>query len=48
MLFFLVFRNQLIVLLQVLNVKFFPSEHKLTLQKLTCAEINEHLINEVG
>ena len=26
----------------------FPSEHKLTLQKLTCAEINEHLIIEVG
>ena len=27
---------------------FFPSKHKLTLQKLTSADINDHLINEVG
>ena len=33
--------------IKVQNVNFFPNEHKFTLQKLTCAEINEHLINEV-
>ena len=48
MLFLWVFRNLTIGLLQVQNGKFFASELKLTLQKSTCAEINEHLINEVG
>ena len=47
-LFVWVFRNLLIGLLKVQNLKFFRSEHKITLQKLTCAEIKEHLINEVG
>ena len=28
--------------------EFFPDEHKLKQQKLTFAEINEHLINEVS
>ena len=48
MLFLRVFRNLIKGLLQVQNVKFFLSEPKLTLQKSMYAEINGHLINEVG
>ena len=48
MLFLCVFWHLLLGLLQFQNVKFFPSELKLTTQKLTWAEFNDPLINDVG